>query len=183
TLSLLAPSMVAVVISYFVVGPRYTIYRNQVARRSDSPAHRGEYNVPLLTKIFVSDAMNREVMTFSPDDTVSAAYQSMLDRGFRGIPILQAGKAVGIVTMSDLLRVPREQMASTPIKSVMTQNLLVVHPDESLLAALDRMTAHGIGRLPVVSRATGDLAGIITRTDVIKAYNRAVELLSKSEPT
>lgn len=183
TLSLLAPSMVAVVISYFVVGPRYTIYRNQVARRSDSPAHRGEYNVPLLTKIFVSDAMNRDVMTFSPDDTVSAAYQSMLDRGFRGIPIVQAGKAVGIVTMSDLLRVPREQMASTPIKSVMTQNLLVVHPDESLLAALDRMTTHGIGRLPVVSRAAGDLAGIITRTDVIKAYNRAVELLSKSEPT
>ncbi len=183
TLSLLAPSMVAVVISYFVVGPKYTIYRSQVAKRSDSPAHRGEYNVPLLTKIFVSDAMNHNVLTFSPDDAVESAYQAMLDRGFRGVPIVQSGKAVGIATMSDLLRVPREQMASTPIKSVMTQNLLTAYPDESLLAALDRMTTHGVGRLPVVSRMSGELAGMITRTDVIKAYNRAVELLSKSEQT
>jgi CBS domain-containing protein len=48
---------------------------------------------------------------------------------------------------------------------------------------LDRMTNQGVGRLPVVSKETGKLVGIITRTDVIRAYNRAVELLSKSEPT
>jgi CIC family chloride channel protein len=183
TLSLLAPSMVAVVISYFVVGPKHTIYRSQVAKRSDSPAHRGEYNVPLLTKIFVSDAMNHNVLTLSPGDSVAIAYQTMLDKGFRGIPVVQDEKTVGIVTMSDLLRVPREQMSSSQISSVMTQNLLVANPDESLLSALDRMTNHGVGRLPVVSKDTGKLAGIITRTDIIKAYNRAVELLSRSEPT
>jgi CIC family chloride channel protein len=183
TLSLLAPSMVAVVISYFVVGPKHTIYRSQVAKRSDSPAHRGEYNVPLLTKIFVSDAMNQNVLTLSPSDSVAIAYQTMLDKGFRGIPVVQDEKTVGIVTMSDLLRVPREQMPSSQISSVMTQNLLVAYPDESLLSALDRMTNHGVGRLPVVSKDTGKLAGIITRTDIIRAYNRAVELLSRSEPT
>ena len=182
TLSLLAPSMVAVVIAYFVTGPAHTIYRSQVPRRSDSPAHRGEYNVPLLTKIFVSDAMNRDALTLAPDDTTANAYQIMLDKGFRGIPIVESEKAVGMVTMSDVLRVPREQMASTPLKSIMTQNPLVVHPDESLLDAMNIMTDHGIGRLPVVSKETGRLAGILTRTDVIRAYNRAVELLSKSEP-
>jgi CIC family chloride channel protein len=182
TLSLLAPSMVAVVVSYFVVGPKHTIYPSQVARRSDSPAHRGEYNVPLLTRIFVSDAMTHDVVTFSPNDMVSAANQAMLDKGLRGIPIVQAEKVVGVVTMTDVLRIPREQMASTPIKSVMTLNPMVVNPDDSILVALERMTNHGVGRLPVVSRETGKLAGIITRTDVIKAYNRAVELLSKSEP-
>jgi CIC family chloride channel protein len=183
TLTLLAPSMVAVVIAYFVTGPKYTIYRSQVLKRSDSPAHRGEYNVPLLTKIFVSDAMNTNVVTLSPSDTVAAAYQIMLDRNFRGIPIVESEKVVGIVTMSDLLRIPREQMGSRPLGSVMTQTLVVVHPDESLLDALDKMTNNGIGRLPVVSRDTGRLAGIIARTDVIRAYDRAVKLLSKSEPT
>jgi len=183
TLSLLAPSMVAVVISYFVTGPKYTIYRNQVAKRSDSPAHRGEYNVPLLTKIFVSDAMNHEAFTLSPADSVAQANQVMLEKGFRGIPIVESGKAVGIVTMSDVLRIPRERMSATPLSAVMTRNLLVVHPDESLLAALDKMTNLGVGRLPVVSKESGKLLGIITRTDVIRAYNRAVELLSKSEPT
>ena len=65
----------------------------------------------------------------------------------------------------------------------MTQNLLMVHPDESLLDALDRMINHGVGHLPVVSKETGKLAGIITRTDVIRAYERAADLLSKSQPT
>jgi chloride channel protein, CIC family len=183
TLSLLAPSMVAVVIAYFVTGPRYTIYRSQVPKRSDSPAHRGEYNVPLMTKIFVSDAMVHNVETLSPVDTVAAAHQRMLDKGYRGIPIVDGDKAVGIVTMSDVLRIPQERMATTPLKEVMTESLLVARPDESLLDALARMTNHGVGRLPVVSKESGKLVGIITRTDVIKAYNRAVELLSKSEPT
>ena len=183
TLSLLAPSMVAVVIAYFVTGPKHTIYRSQVERRSDSPAHRGEYNVPLLTKIFVSDAMNQDVITYAPDAVVASAYQTMLEKGIRGIPIVEAERAVGIVTMSDLMRVPREQMASTSLRTVMTGSLLVAYPDESLLDVLDKMTNHGVGRLPVVDRATGKLAGIITRTDVVRAYERSLELLSKSEPT
>ncbi len=183
TLSLLAPAMVAVVVSYFVVGQKHTIYRSQVPKRSDSPAHTGEYNVPLLTKLFVSDAMNHIVFTLSPEDKVSSAYQTMLDKGFRGIPIVESDKAVGIVTMSDLLRIPLELMSSIPLRTVMTQNLVVAYPDQSLFDVLAAMTNNGVGRVPVVSRDTGRLAGIITRTDVIRAYDRAVELLSKSEPT
>ncbi len=183
TLALLVPSMVAVVISYFVTGQKYTIYRSQVSKRSDSPAHRGEYNVPLLTKLFVSDAMNAKAKGMSPPTSVGEAYKVMLDGGYRGIPVLEGEKPVGIVTMSDLLRVPSEEMADTPLSSVMTKGLILAYPDESLFAALGRMTDHGIGRLPVVSRENGKLVGILTRTDVMKAYGRAVELLSRSEPT
>lgn len=182
-LSLLAPSMVAVVISYFVVSPKHTIYRSQVPRRSDSPAHRGEYNVPLLTKIFVSDAMNHEVFTLAPTDMVADAYHKMVDKGFRGIPIVEGEKVVGMVTMGDLMRVSHDLMPTTPVKSVMTQNLILAHSDESLLDVLERMTNHGVGRMPVVSKESGRLVGIITRTDVIRAYDRAVDLLSRSEPT
>ena len=183
SLGLLAPSMVAVVAAYFIVTPKFTLYRSQVPKRSDSPAHRGEYNVPLLTKIFVSDAMNHPVFTLSPNDTVAAAYQVVVEKGFRGIPIVDSEKVVGIATYSDLMRIPREQMAGTLLKEVMTQSPLVAHSDESLLTVLETMTNHGVGRLPVVTRDTGKLVGIITRTDVIRAYERAVDLLSKSEPT
>ena len=87
------------------------------------------------------------------------------------------------MTVSDLLRISRELMAGTPVKDVMTQHVLVAHSDESLFVALETMTNHGVGRLPVVSKDSGKLMGIITRTDVIRAYERAVDLLSKSEPT
>jgi CIC family chloride channel protein len=183
TLALLAPAMVAVIISYFIVGPKHTIYKSQVLRRSESPAHIGEYNVPLLTRIFVSDAMNIHVTTLTPDDSTETAYQLMSEKGFRGIPILEDDRLVGIVTMSDLLRVPREGMKNTPLKSIMTRNLLTIYPDEPLLEALNKMTNHGVGRLPVIERNTSKFVGIISRTDVTKAYDRALDLLSKSLPT
>ncbi|MDG6911014.1 MAG: chloride channel protein [Nitrososphaerota archaeon] len=181
SLNLLAPSMVAVVAAYFVTTPRYTIYRSQVSKRSDSPAHRGEYNVPLLTKIFVSDAMNNAVVTLSSSDSVGSAYQVVVEKGYRGIPIVDGEKLVGIVTMSDLMRIPREKMDATPLKEVMTQNVLVAHIDDTMLTALETMTNNGIGRLPVVSRDSNRLVGIVTRTDVIRAYERAMNLLSKSD--
>ncbi|MDG6940156.1 MAG: chloride channel protein [Nitrososphaerota archaeon] len=174
TLTLLAPSMVAVVIAYYVTGSKYTIYRSQVLMRSESPAHRGEYSVPLLTKIFVADALNPNVVSMSPEYSAQGAYQTMMEKGFRGIPVTESGKVVGMVTMSDLLRVPREKMESTQLGSIMTRNLLTAHPDETLIDVLNRMTIHGVGRLPVVSKESGHLMGIITRTDVIKAYDRAV---------
>ena len=183
SLNLLAPSMVAVVAAYFVAGPKFTIYKSQVLRRSESPAHRGEYNVPLMTKMFVSDSMNARPSSMAPSDTVDRASKEMLDKGYRGMPVIEGGKLVGIVTMSDVQRILSEKRGTTQVGALMTKSLLLAYPDETLYTALARMTDHGIGRLPVVSRETGALVGIITRTDVMKAYERAVDLLSKSEPT
>ncbi len=183
TLALLVPSMVAVVISYFVTGSKYTIYKSQVPRRSESPAHRGEYNVPLLTRIFVHDAMKADVVALSPRDTVAQAQQLMLDKGFRGIPVVDSDKVVGIATLGDLQRIPAERMASTNLAEVMTKTPLVAYPDESLLDAMDKMTNNRVGRLPVVSRDSGKLVGIVTMPDLIRAYHRIVKALSASEPT
>ncbi len=47
---LLPGAMIAVAIAYLVSGD-YTIYRAQVPTRRDSPAHAGEYRVPLLMEI------------------------------------------------------------------------------------------------------------------------------------
>jgi CIC family chloride channel protein len=182
-LSLVAPSMVAVVIAFFVCGSKYTIYRSQVKTRADSPAHRGEYNVPLLTKIQVMDATNPHCIFLSPNDTVKTAYQLMLEKRFNGLPILDSQKVVGIVAMSDVLRVPREQMGSTQLADIMTKKVLVTYPDESLHDVLQKMTTHGIGRLPVVSRQTGQLLGIVTRTDVLKAYDKVAETLIEAKTT
>jgi CIC family chloride channel protein len=183
TLALLVPSMVAVVISYFVTGSKYTIYKSQVPRRSDSPAHRGEYNVPLLTRIFVQDAMNIDVISLSPTDTVAAAQQLMLDKGFHGIPIVDSQKVVGVVTPGDLKRVPAEKMRTTSLTEVMTKNPVVAYPEESLLSTMDRLTDLNIAQLPVISRDTGKLLGIVAMSDLIRTYQRTVETLSASEPT
>ena len=183
TLTLLVPSMVAVVVSYFVTGPKFTIYRNQVRTRSESPAHVGEYSVPLLVRIHVVDAMNPNVVSFGPAETVRKAYEAMLDRGYKDIPVADSGKLVGLATMSELLRVPRENMESTKLETVMNKNPTVAYSDETLRDVLNKMTANRIDLLPVVSRESTQLLGILGLTDAMRAYDRAVAAISKSEPT
>lgn len=181
TLALMVPAMVAVVLAYYITGSKYTIYRSQVPRRSESPAHLGEYSVPLLKKLFVSDAMKIDVVSLPPSESVQKAYQLMIEKGFRGIPITEAKALVGIVAMSDILAVPRERMGTIMLGSIMTKNVEVAYTDETLLDALDKMIQHGVGRLPVVSRGTKELLGLVTRTDVMRIYDMAVKLLDAEQ--
>jgi CIC family chloride channel protein len=179
SLSLLVPAVFAVLVAYFVVGPKFTIYKSQVLRRSDSPAHLGEYSTPLLTKMRVGDGMNSEVFSLPVGASVDEAYRAILDRGFTGIPIVDpSGRPVGMVTRSDLLPVPAEKREATKIETKMTKNVVVVNPDESLLDAMNKIVTNNVGQLPVVEKASGRLVGIITLTDAIRAYDRVVKSTS-----
>jgi chloride channel protein, CIC family len=182
-LSLLAPSMIAVVISYYLTGSKYTIYRSQVSSRADSPAHRGEYNVPLMTKLLVADAMNKNVQSLKEDDTVDKANQLMVEKGRTGIAIISEGKVVGIVTMSDVQRVPIEKATTTRVSEIMTRNLVTVGPKNNLLEALRKMTTNSIGRLPVIDQETGALMGMITPTDIFRSYDKFASSLMSVDQT
>lgn len=183
TLTLLVPSMVAVVVAYYITGPKYTIYRSQVRTRSESPAHLGDYNIPLLVRIHVVDAMNPNVASFDPSESVRKAYDTILDKGYRDIPIVHSGDLVGLVTMSELLEVPRESMDSVKLETVMNKNPTVAYSDESLREVFNKMTTNRIDLLPVISRESTRLLGVVSFTDAMKAYDRAIGALSKSEPT
>ncbi len=176
SLSLLVPAVFAVLVAYFVVGPSHTISKSQVLRRSDSPAHLGEYSTPLLTKIRVTEAMNPNVFWLAPTEAVEAAYRAILDKGYSGIPVGGiSGQVLGIVTMSDLLRVPVEKRGTTPLESVMSKNVVVANSDENLLEVMKRIVTHEVGQLPVVDRMSSRLIGMITMTDAIRAYDRVVQ--------
>ncbi|KKM12898.1 hypothetical protein SY88_00905 [Clostridiales bacterium PH28_bin88] len=64
------------------------------------------------------------------------------------------------------------------VKDVMSRELVVAYPEESLSEVVKRFAFRGIGRLPVVSRQDPcHLEGLLTRTDILKTYNRkALEL-------
>jgi chloride channel protein, CIC family len=176
SLSLLVPAVFAVLISYFVVGQKYTIYKSQVPRRADSPAHIGEYSTPLLTKMRVRDAMSSEVFSLSTGSSVEEAYRAILDKGYTSVPVVDhSGKVVGIVPMSDMLPVAAETRASTLVETRMTKNVVTVQPDESLLDAMNKIVTNNVGQLPVVERASGEIVGIITLKDAIRAYDEVVK--------
>ena len=104
--SMVVPAMVAVGIAYFIAG-NVSIYENQVTTRKESPAHRGEYTVPLLEMLDVGKAMRTTVVTAVPEERVGVAEGRMLDNGLRGLPVVVDGQLRGMFTMSDAFMADR----------------------------------------------------------------------------
>src|SRR5687767_1611502 len=50
----------------------------------------------------VSEWMTANPMTVAPETPVKAALQTMLERGFRHLPVAEGDRVVGIVSMRDL---------------------------------------------------------------------------------
>jgi CBS-domain-containing membrane protein len=117
----------------------------------------------------VGELMTRRVMTLRDTDTIAHAHQILLWSGFRHLPVLSAGRLVGIVSDRDLLRFaadPAALTASTSVTEVMTELVETVTPDTTITEASARMAAGRIDALPVVD-TQGALVGIITSTDVL----------------
>lgn len=119
----------------------------------------------LLEGVYVRDIMTREVKTIKPTDTVSDVLTFMFQHKHMGYPV-ENGKLMGIVTFHDLSNVP-EKEKDQPISKFMTKELIVTSPDEDVSKSLERLNMNNIGRLPVLEE--GELVGIISKTDIIKA--------------
>ena len=163
---LLVPAMLSVFVTYFLSGDR-SIFPSQVDTRLDSPAHVDEWGIYVLEKIRVKDYMSKPI-TVTPDTPLSEVQNLMSERLIGGVPVVNGPKVVGIVTKSDLLKVPKERRSTTAVSEVMTRDVVAVHPEVSLAEALRLMSTKGVGRLPVVSR-DGRIVGIIARADIGRA--------------
>ncbi len=59
----------------------------------------------LLAKLTIEKIMTRDPITIAPGATIREAAQVMLDRKIGGLPVVEEGKLVGIITESDIFRV------------------------------------------------------------------------------
>jgi len=58
----------------------------------------------LLSKLVLSELMTEKVISVAPDTTIREAAQTMLDNKIAGLPVLEQGELVGIITESDIFR-------------------------------------------------------------------------------
>jgi acetoin utilization protein AcuB len=131
----------------------------------------------------VSDLMTTCPITVGPETPVLDARQLMIDKRFRHVLIAEGPKLLGIVTDRDIrLNLPSPAtslsvweinylLARLTVESVMTKSLVIVSPRQDTREAALLMLDHKIGALPVVDG--GQLVGIITETDLLRAYVKA----------
>ncbi len=175
---LLPAIMTASSISYILSGST-GIYREQMDTRADSPAHRRELIKDILETIRVSDAMTpaENVISVSPSSTAKDVLYLVKTTGHLGFPVIENEKLTGIITLSDINKIPDDEKDEKRIGDIMTRKLIYVSPDESLENALKLLISHDVGRLPVVS--DGRLVGIITRSDIMRAHARELAKLEQ----
>lgn len=139
----------------------------------------------------MSDKTVREAMTASPtaissDTTAVEAARAMTSENVGSLPIVDQDKLVGIVTDRDLVtNVLAKDLDphKVPVSDVGTENPVVVRPEDSLDAALQRMAEKQVRRLPVVE--DGRLVGILAQADVAQSAEaestgRMVEEISEN---
>jgi len=168
--NLLAPLMVASTLSYVFSG-KWTIYERQVENRASSPAHRREMTVDILERALVKDAMQTNLVTVSPALSVQGVLNLIHKYGYRGYPVVDDRKLVGIITFEDAEKVPPDKRDTTLVRDVMTGKLIVAKPEDSLEEVLMKIIDRKIGRLPVVdSKDPTKLVGLVAKYDIVRTH-------------
>lgn len=131
----------------------------------------------ILEGVKVRDIMTKSVDTIDAGATVSQCLQLMFQKKHLGYPVLENGRVVGIVTLSDVSRVPEQLRDATLVRDIMTRNVITLKPDDDAAVALQKISQHRVGRLIVME---GDsLAGIVSRTDLVRAIELHGAIMSQ----
>lgn len=174
--NLILPLMFACVLSNVMSSALYSesIFTEGL-RRKGIKIRKGR-EVDIMTSIPVKAAMVTNVQTVSEDKSVETLEALMKVSRHVGFPIVDSrGKLSGIVTLSDLRSKVKPGEVGRKIGEIATREVEVAYPDETLDTALKRLASKQIGRLPVVDREDKKkLLGIITRSDIVNAYNKKI---------
>jgi CBS domain-containing protein len=145
----------------------------------------------------ISEIMTTHVVTVTPDTSVETLTNLFLERGFSGAPVIDSsGRAVGIVSKTDLLResfdradgepddepvsvsrggiqIPlgrgmhEQRGGGTTARDVMTPLAFTMPANASIARASALMALEGVHRVPVVA-GDGKVAGILSALDVLR---------------
>ena len=121
-----------------------------------------------LANIAVNEVMSLVPYSISPENTVSQAYGLIQHKHLGGLPVLENGALIGIITRTDIKKVGFDKAQKTKVRDVMSKNPITVYQDERVSAALEKMTNQHVGRMPVIS-STGSLVGWLSLSDIEKA--------------
>jgi acetoin utilization protein AcuB len=131
--------------------------------------------------MFVSDWMTRKVISVGVDDSIEDLYNIMLKNRINHLPVVEEGRLIGIITISDI----RQALVSlqfdrtkSKVRDFMVKDVTTVTEYETLEDALMIIYQKKVGSLPVVQN-NNELVGIITRHDIIKAFIKIIGLDEK----
>ncbi|MFC7047254.1 M50 family metallopeptidase [Halobacteriaceae archaeon GCM10025711] len=121
--------------------------------------------------VSVSDIMTpaADLKTIEADASIADLLDQMFSQRHTGYPVTRNGELVGMVTLDDAREVSPVERDAYRVEDVMSTDLKTIPADSNAMDALERMQRNRIGRLVVTEN--GDVAGLISRTDLVTAFD------------
>ena len=136
----------------------------------------------IMKGLAVGEVMSRRVETVPENMTLRSFAKFIEETHHTNFPLVdELGELTGIISVQDFMGVvfEPELMDLVVVKELATKDVITVHAEEDLDTAMRKIGYRNIEQLPVVDRETHrQIYGIISRRDMVSAYNRA--LMSRS---
>jgi CBS domain-containing protein len=124
-----------------------------------------------LEEVSVADVMVREPVSVPADLTLDRLVDDyILGHGFRGFPVVEGGRTLGLISVDRVRGVPAAQRAQQRVRDHLDPAVerLRVTPETPLLEALRTMASLGAQRLLVMRAGSDQLAGLLTKSGLVR---------------
>jgi len=118
----------------------------------------------------ILDNKGYQIHSVTPASTVYEALEKMAQEGIGALIVLDGEELAGIVSERDYARkivLLGQKSADTPVKDIMTENVICVGSDLGIDASMSIMSDKHVRHLVV--RDDGRITGVISIGDVVKA--------------
>lgn len=123
----------------------------------------------------VADLLEPATATLAPDTTVERFVRDqVLGHGRRALPVVFGDRVHGIVSLSDVKRLPEAEWPVTPVTAIMTREPVAVRSEDEVAEALRLIAERQIHQVLVID--DGELKGVLTRAHVVEYLQLREEL-------
>ena len=174
---ILLPLLIATVTAFTVTVllMKRSILTERIARRGLHLTR--EYSVDPFLSSRVADIMIRDVESLPTTMTVAAAidFYSASNSRHKSYPVIDSqGHVLAMMSRADILGwAANAESHELALGEALDGSALVSGYDDELVASLaDRMITGNVGRVPILSRASNSLVGLVARRDLLQVRAR-----------
>lgn len=122
-----------------------------------------------LPKKRIKHYMSSPVISIDSGATFEDAFQMFSGSKIHGAPVMESGKIIGIVTLTDIAGgIAKGKSLNDSVTDVMTKKVVTASPNINLYEVIGRFKEENIGRLVIIR--DNEPVGVLTQSDIIRVF-------------
>jgi len=179
----LLPPMMLVSSMTYLITDRFTLYEEQVANKSDSPVHFGEYRQDVLAGLRVSELKIQDGgLTIPYNYTLRQILPLILNTTQNVFPVTNPeGDIIGTFSIDHVRELfLEEQMRDLVLAAdIVDSDFAYITRDEDLHSVLRKMNNRVETEIPLLDKETKRFMGMVKRAELLNLYSRRLYELEK----